>query len=265
MLTNSSGALRFSGKSVVVTGGATGVGYETVRRFAREGASVLFIGRRKEAGEAAVAQLREEGLPAVFMQGDVAAETDVEAAAKAAAETHGGIDIWVNNAAAFEPVPFLHADRAKWKRIFDIIVDGAWFGSQYAARCMTEQGRGGSIINISSINAYRALDQSSHYNAAKGALDQLTRNLAYELIDYGIRVNGLNLGFIDTPMSVVDGVNELETDWFRTIYQKNKKLPMKRAAHPAEVAAAVAFLASEDASYICGATIPVDGGLSITF
>lgn len=147
----------------------------------------------------------------------------------------------------------------------DIIVNGAWFCSQSAAAHMIREGIQGHIVNVSSINAYRALPDSSHYNAAKGALDQLTRCLSVELMEHGIRVNGVNLGFIDTPMSIVDGENELESEWFRSMYVRHKKIPQQRAGQPEEAAGAIAFLASADASYICGATIPVDGGLSVTF
>lgn len=257
---------RYEGKSVLVTGGSTGVGYETAKRYAQEGASVVITGRRGEAGQQAVELLKTEGLHSIeFLQGDVSDEDSVKSVISRVIEKNGKLDILVNNAATFYPVRFLDADRSKWKKVFDIIVDGTYFCSQEAARHMVKQGVKGHIINVSSINSHRALEESTHYNAAKGAMNQLTKGMALELIDYGIKVNGLNLGFIDTPMSVVDGENELDSDWFKQIYVENKKLPMKRAAHPKEVASVIAFLTSEDASYLCGAIIPVDGGLSITF
>jgi meso-butanediol dehydrogenase/(S,S)-butanediol dehydrogenase/diacetyl reductase len=124
---------------------------------------------------------------------------------------------------------------------------------------------GGAIVNISSINGFRALKLSSHYNAAKGALDQLTRCTALELSPHGIRVNGVAPGFIETELSIVSGVNELETDEFMNYYIKQRRIPLARAGHSEEIATIIAFLASNEASYIQGAIIPADGGLSITF
>jgi len=204
-------------------------------------------------------------LTASFVPADVASEEQVRTLMDQAVAQFGGVDIMVNNAATFVPGTFLDTPWEEWRRVFDIIVSGAYFCTKEAARRMIGQGRGGHIVNVSSINSTRALEESSHYNAGKGALDQLTRNTALELIDYGIRVNAVALGFIDTPMSVVDGVKEHETDWFRDIYVARKKIPQRRPGQPEEAAAAIAFLASDDASYMCGAVIPVDGGLSITF
>lgn len=256
---------RFQGKSVHVTGGATGVGYATARRFAMEGARVVISGRREDVGKQAEEALRGEGLEVRFVAGDVADDVQVKWMFERTVALNGGLDVLVNNAASANSIPFLGADRAKWKKVFDIIVDGTYFCSQEAAQYMVANKVSGSIINVSSINGYRALEYSSHYNAAKGAMDQLTRNMALELMEHGIRVNGLSLGFIETPMSFVDGENELESDWFKSIYVERKKIPQQRQGFPEEVAGAIAFLASEDASYICGALIPVDGGLSITF
>jgi NAD(P)-dependent dehydrogenase (short-subunit alcohol dehydrogenase family) len=130
---------------------------------------------------------------------------------------------------------------------------------------MVDNAIHGSIVNVSSINAHRALDLSSHYNAAKGALDQLTRCIAFELSPYQIRVNGVAPGFIETPMSIVNGVKEHETEEFQNYYVNMRKIPLARHGQPEEVANVILFLASEEASYIQGAIIPVDGGLSNTF
>jgi NAD(P)-dependent dehydrogenase (short-subunit alcohol dehydrogenase family) len=257
--------LRFAGKTVLITGGATGIGLATAWRFAEEGASVAMMGRRESVGTEAAEALRSEGYDAMFVKGDVAKAEEVQDTIKRTIERFGQIDILVNNAATFSPMKFADSDTSAWRGVFDVIAHGTYLCSKAAAQHMIERGVRGHIVNVSSINSTRALEESSHYNAAKGALDQLTRCMAVELIDYGIRVNSVNPGFIDTPMSLVDGVSELETDWFRDIYVGRKKIPQRRAGLPSEVAAVIAFLASEDASYLCGATIPVDGGLSVTF
>ncbi|MBJ6361488.1 SDR family NAD(P)-dependent oxidoreductase [Paenibacillus sp. GCM10012307] len=257
---------RFEGKTALVTGGATGVGYAVAERFACEGAGqVVIVGRRPDVGGSAARTLRAQGLNVDFIPCDISDESAVSELFRTIRSQYGRLDILVNNAAAFEPLPFLGAERARWRKTFDIIVDGAWLCTQEAAKLMVDTGTKGAIINVSSINGNRALEDSSAYNAAKGALDQLTRNTALELMDYGIRVNSVALGFIETPMSIVDGVPEHETDWFKDIYVGRRKIPQRRQGQRGEAAAAIAFLASEDASYICGAVLPVDGGLSITF
>ena len=130
---------------------------------------------------------------------------------------------------------------------------------------MVDRSSGGRIVNVSSINAFLGLLQSSHYNTAKGAVDQLTRCLAVEWAPYGILVNGVAPGYVDTPMSIVDGVNELETEEFQEIYVRRRRIPLARAAQPQEIAEVVAFLASDRCTYMTGHTIVVDGGLTVTF
>lgn len=256
---------RFEGKVALVTGGATGVGYATASRLASEGAQVVITGRRVDIGEQAARELSGQGLAVEFIAGDVADEQSVRSVVEHIDRIYGRLDILVNNAASFQSMRFLGANRAEWRKVFDIIVDGTYYCTQAAAQLMVSKGIRGHIVNVSSINGQRALEESSHYNAAKGAMDQLTRNTALELMDEGIRVNGVALGFIETAMSVVDGVVEHETDWFKSIYVGRGKIAQRRQGQPEEAAGVIAFLASEDASYLCGAIIPVDGGLSITF
>jgi NAD(P)-dependent dehydrogenase (short-subunit alcohol dehydrogenase family) len=259
------GMRRFEGQTAVITGGATGVGFQTARRLAEEGASVVLGGRRTDVGFQAVESLRAAGLEAAFVPVDVAESDQVRNLMDLAVQMYGRIDILVNNAAAFSPGKFMDTSWEEWRKVFDVIVSGAYFCTKEASRYMIGQGVQGRIVNVSSINSTRALEESSHYNAAKGALDQLTRNTALEFVDHGIRVNSVALGFIDTPMSVVDGVKEHETDWFRDIYVARKKIPLQRSGLPEEAAGVIAFLASSDSSYMCGAVVAVDGGLSITF
>lgn len=268
---------RFFGKTVVITGGATGIGFAAAELFVREGAQVVIAGRSSKAGEAAVkalggivgelrlADASQPKFVPVFVQTDVAIEGDVIRLMELAVEQTGRIDVLVNNAAMFYESDFLTETTEQWHKVFNVIADGAYFCTKHAAKAMVNSGIEGAIVNISSINSYRALHKSSHYNAAKGALDQLTRCTALELAPHGIRVNGVAPGFVDTGLSVIGGVNELETEDFLHYYVKQRKIPLARAGQPEEIATIIAFLASKESSYIQGATIPADGGLSITF
>lgn len=255
----------FGGKTVVVTGGATGIGLATARLFAERGADVVIAGRSESSGEEAVNSLKNFGGKSRFIRTDVSKESDVRQLIDRTVEHTGRMDILINNAAMFYESEFLTESTERWRAVFDTTVNGAYWCSKYAAQAMKAQGGGGAVVNVSSINGVRALNLSSHYNAAKGALDQLTRCTALELSPYGIRVNGVAPGFIDTAMSVIGGVNELETETFKQYYVEQRKIPLARAGEPDEVAAVIAFLASDAAAYIQGAIIPVDGGLSITF
>jgi meso-butanediol dehydrogenase/(S,S)-butanediol dehydrogenase/diacetyl reductase len=256
---------RFTNKVVLITGGATGIGLSTAKKFNSEGAVVVIAGLSDLAGEEAVQEISQFGGKAYFVKADIAIEDEVKRLINQAIQLAGRIDIVVNNAAMFYTSSFLEETSERWHNIFNIIVDGAYFTSKYAAKHMVDNGIHGSIVNVSSINAHRALDLSSHYNAAKGALDQLTRCIAFELSPFQIRVNGVAPGFIETPMSVVNGVKEHETEEFQNYYVNKRKIPLARHGQPEEVANVILFLASEEASYIQGTIIPVDGGLSNTF
>lgn len=256
---------RFTNQTVIVTGGATGIGLAAAKLFAVEGAAVIIAGRNESNGMQALNELKQLGARPLYVRTDISDEADVRQLIERTLEHTGRIDALVNNAAMFYESEFLTETTDRWRAVFDTIVNGSYWCSKYAAQSMKELGIKGAIINVSSINGYRALNLSSHYNAAKGALDQLTRCTASELAPYGIRVNGVAPGFIDTGLSIIDGVNELETDMFKQYYVEQRKIPLARAGSSEEVAAVIAFLASEAASYIQGAIIPVDGGLSITF
>jgi NAD(P)-dependent dehydrogenase (short-subunit alcohol dehydrogenase family) len=257
--------MRFHNQTAIVTGGATGIGYATAKRLASEGAKVVIAGRRKDTGLNAEKELRACGLEVKFHTCDVSLEHEVDALIGFTKETYGSLDILVNNASMSNTIEFMSPDTEKWKQVFDVTVNGTYYCSRSAARIMEEQGKGGRIINVSSINGYRAAEGTSHYNAGKGAMDQLTRCMAMELSPLGILVNGVAPGFVDTPMSIVDGENELDSEWFRSIYVERRKIPVQRAGQPEEIANVIAFLASREVSYMCGVIIPVDGGLSITF
>lgn len=256
---------RFTGQTVIITGGATGIGLATAKLFAGEEANVVIAGRNRENGARALQQLKELGGQPLFVPTDVSDEEAVQTMIEQTLAHTGRLDVLVNNAAMFYESEFIHESSERWRSVFDTITNGAYYCSKYAAKAMIDCQISGSIINVSSINGVRALMKSSHYNAAKGALDQLTRCTALELSEYSIRVNGVAPGFIETELSIVGGENELETDWFQQYYVQQRKIPLARAGQVEEVANVIAFLASKEASYIQGAIIPVDGGLSTTF
>jgi NAD(P)-dependent dehydrogenase (short-subunit alcohol dehydrogenase family) len=252
-----------AGKVALVTGAASGIGRATAFALAREGAAVLIADIQRAAGEAAAEAIAAAGGSAGFVEADVT--RDAELMVAAAVERFGKLDIMINNAGIFYPADFLATPFEEWRRAVDIIYFGTYRCAQAAARQMVRQGGGGRMVNISSVNAFLGAPLSSHYNSAKGAIDQLTRCLAVELAPHGILVNGVAPGFVETPMAVVDGVSEHDTPDFKAFYVQRRRIPLARPAQPEEIAEAVVFLASERCTYINGHTIVVDGGLTATF
>lgn len=252
-----------AGKVAIVTGGASGIGRATAGALAREGAAVLIADIQRAAGEAAAAALVAAGGRAAFVEADIT--RDAEAMVAAAVARFGRLDIMVNNAGVFYLADFLEAPFDEWRRAVDVMYFGTYQCARAAARQMARQGEGGRMVNISSVNAFLGAPLSSHYNSAKGAIDQLTRCLAVELAPHGILVNGVAPGFVDTPMAVVDGVSEHDMPDFKAFYVERRRIPLARPAQPEEIAEAVVFLASERCTYINGHTIVVDGGLTATF
>lgn len=252
-----------AGSVALVTGAASGIGLATARALAREGAAVMIADVQRAAGEAAAAAIGAGGGRAAFVEADVARDAGPMVAA--ALERFGQLDILINNAGIFYPADLLETPFDEWMRAVEVIYHGTLRCSQAAAREMVRRGAGGRIVNISSVNAFLGAPQSSHYNSAKGAVDQLTRCLAVELAPHGILVNGVAPGFVETPMAVVDGVNEHETPEFQAFYVGRRRIPLARPAQPEEIAEAALFLASGRCSYLTGHTIVVDGGLTATF
>ena len=251
------------GKVAVVTGAARGIGRATAEALVRDGAAVVIADLAESHGVETAAEINAAGGRAVFVATDITRQA--HEMVESALEHFGRLDILVNNAGIFYPSDFLTTEFDAWRRAVDVMYFGTFRSSQAAARAMVAQGSGGRIVNISSVNGFLALAQSSHYNSAKGAVDQLTRCLAVELAPHRILVNGVAPGFVNTAMAVVDGINEHETAEFQEFYVGRRRIPLARPAEPAEVAEAVAFLCSPRCTYITGHTIVVDGGLTITF
>lgn len=257
---------RFSGKTVVVTGAGRGIGRATAERFAAEGATVALISRSAGPLDDAVEAINASGAHGLAVVADVSRPEEVQRAAEEISSAFGHVDVLVNNAAIGTPMPFVGTPLRDWDEVLRVNLYGAIHCVQAFAPLIIDGGRGGAIVNVSSIHGYRVEELASAYDVAKGGLDQFTRAMALELAPHDIRVNGVAPGFVDTELAILpDGTNELELPWFREHYVGRRKIPLARAADPAEIAATIAFLASNDASYVNGTTLVVDGGLSITF
>ena len=245
---------RFQGKVAFVSGGGTGIGAATAMRFAREGATVVICGRRKEPLDEVVAQIARAGGKAEAVQADVSDEAQYVGAIEAAAERHGRLDILVNNAMAFTWGPIVKTSTAQWHSNFATSVDGTFWGTRTAMKLM--RGRGGAIVNVSSICGTLGTAQMAGYSAAKAAVINFTRAAAAEGAAANIRVNVVIPAVVDTPGSAGMLADP------KARHNAQKLIPMGRIGAPEEQAAAIAFLASDDASYITGVALPVDGGRS---
>ncbi len=237
-----------SGKVVVITGAASGIGAATARLFAAEGAHVV-IGDIDEGARSVVAELPTQG---VFELTDVTQAASVEKLMEVAVKTFGRLDVLVANAGIPERKSPIHElDLSAWQRVIDINLTGVALCNQYAARHMIERGSG-AIINMGSILAHVGQADSHAYSAAKAAVVNLTRSVALTYAQKGIRVNCVSPGYIETPL-----LSKLPPAVLSAMVQKQ---PIGRLGQPEEVAHVIAFLASDAASLITGSCINVDGG-----
>lgn len=246
--------MRVENKNCIVTGGASGIGLAAVKALLREGGRVVVTDLAESKGES-VAQELAKDYPerCYFAAMDVTDTTNVEAVFTQAQERWGGVDIVFNNAGIGGMQPADTYPDDDFLRVIDINLNGVFRVARAALRIMYAQGRG-SIINCASILGMLGQSQTAAYTAAKGGVVNLTRTLAIEAAAHGVRVNGVGPGYIDTPL-----LDVIDADTRQALIDLH---PLKRLGKPDEVAAAVVFLGSEEASFITGTTLMVDGGFT---
>lgn len=240
----------FSGQVAIVTGAASGIGLATLDLLHAQGARVVAVDR-----DEAVRALARPGVEP--MVADIAREDSAERAVKIALDRYGRLDILVNNAGIIINKPVIDMTLDDWNGILAVNATGAFLFSRAAMRAMVPAGRG-AIVNVGSYACYQAFPTIAAYAASKGALAQLTRALSLEAIEHGIRVNAVGSGDVVTNIT-----NHIHEDGPKFLAEHGRKAPIRRAAEPSEIAEVIAFLASEKASYIVGAVVMADGGMSV--
>ncbi|MEX1255787.1 MAG: SDR family NAD(P)-dependent oxidoreductase [Dehalococcoidia bacterium] len=238
------------GKVALVTGGASGIGFATARRFIKEGANVLIADVNGEAAEGRASGL---GTASAWIAADLYDEAGAEAMVARAVERFGRLDIAVNAAGIGGLAPIVDQMVEQWDAVLNLDLRGVFVSTKHEARAMIKQGQGGAIVNIASINARQPAEGMSAYCAAKAGVEMFTRVAAMELAPHGIRVTGIGPGLVDTPMTTfLTSTPEILREYLENI-------PAGRAGTPDDIASAALFLVSDDASWVNGDTLFVDG------
>ncbi|MFI4993720.1 MAG: glucose 1-dehydrogenase [Solirubrobacterales bacterium] len=247
-----------SGRRALVTGGDSGIGQGVCFELAAHGAAVAinYVGAPEEAQRMA-GEIERAGGRALAVKMDVSSEPDVQRAFAQTKEVFGGVDLLVNNAGLEHPYLLLDMPLEAWQKVIDVNLTGSFLCAREAARMMHEEGSEGVIVNISSVHEQIPWEQFSHYCASKGAVKMFAQSIAKELAPLGIRVVGVAPGAIDTPINK-DVLASPEAS-----AKVQSEIPLGRWGHVQDVARAVAWLASEQAIYVTGATLFVDGGMAL--
>jgi NAD(P)-dependent dehydrogenase (short-subunit alcohol dehydrogenase family) len=242
---------RYEDATAVVTGSTRGIGEQIAHRLASEGADVVVSGRSEDAGEAVAAAIREETAgDATYVRADMADPADCETLVAAAVERYGGLDVLVNNAAVQTDTGAGEATMNDWNWVLDVDFRGYWLAAKHAAAAMDR----GAVVNVSSNHALHTTPGVFPYNAVKAGVDGMTRAMALDF-GPGVRVNAVNAGWV-----LVERTREEVADGPLTVEDIAAMHPVGRMGRPEDIAAAVAFLASDEAAFLTGANVPVDGG-----
>ncbi len=245
---------RLQGKVAVITGGSSGIGLATAQRFVREGAFVYILGRRQSELDRAAALI---GQPVSTVQGDVQSIRDLDRLYAGIREEKGSIDVLVANSGFIDPQSLVDTTEENFDKTFDTNARGLLFTVQKALPLISD---GGAIVLISSIAAFKGIPKYTSYSATKAAVRSFVRTWTAELKDRGIRVNAISPGAIDTPIIDAQSATKEGADAIRASFRA--ATPLGRLGRPEEIAAAALFLASDESSYVAGADLVVDGGLS---
>ncbi|MFK7695505.1 SDR family NAD(P)-dependent oxidoreductase [Paenibacillus sp. HJGM_3] len=245
---------RFAGQVALITGAGRGIGKATAERFAAEGAKVALLSNELNDLKQTESELLSRGATVIAIQVDVSDAEQVQEAIDRTVSALGRIDIVVNNAGIAWEEPFVDIKEANWCKIIDVNLNGMFHVAQRTARQMIAQNEGGVILNMASTNGLVGEANYAHYNASKGGVVLLTKTMAIELGIHNIRVNAVCPGYIQTPMS------EAIDDEEKVLAYVRDKIPLNRRGRVTDISGVFAFLASEDASFITGESIVVDGG-----
>jgi NAD(P)-dependent dehydrogenase (short-subunit alcohol dehydrogenase family) len=246
---------RFAGKTALVTGAAQGIGRAIAERFSREGANTVLLDIDGDLVARVAAELIAGGGVAEAVGGDIARRDDVRAAVQRCLERFGRLDILAANAGIADAQPFAAIEEASWRRIIDVNLTGTFFCLQEAARVMIPAG-GGAMVATASTNAFWVESNMAAYNASKGGIVALVKSAAFDLGPFGIRANAVAPGMIRTRANFITEDPVAGPKYLEGV-------PLGRFAEPSEMAAVVAFLASDDASYVSGELLVADGGTTI--